>query len=215
MRNTCCGIVYENRTIGAILLDAANPNGICQTCGIVERSEEKTPTRAVAATTTTVTAKLVVAPSTMVDTRTVNISTLPTGRIFTNTGVLSSMPAGTRTIKINGTNGMVLVKKASVGDGQAQNCVGKIITIKAAKSPTDGATVLPKEMMQLLNKNTMVEAANGHKFNDNSSDSGYDEMLNEQPNANVSLLLDVNENSVNCINVVCFYLILCRNTQLI
>lgn len=80
---------------------------------------------------------------------------------------------------------MVLVQKRGEANGSS---LGKIITIKPAKSPLGGginAGALPKEMMHILNKNTMIETTNGQKFNDNSSDSGYDEMLNE-PNANVS-----------------------------
>lgn len=174
IRTTCCGSMYENRSIDALLFNTAHPSGNCPTCLSVTVSPVPTDT--------IVTAKIVAAPfsSAATDARTINVSALPFGRIYPNSGSTSS--AGTRTIKIN-TNGMVLVQKR--GD-LTTTSVGKIITLKPAKSPLGvNATVLPKEIMHIFNKNTMIEATNGHKFNDNSSDSGYDEMLNE-PNANVS-----------------------------
>lgn len=189
VRTTCCGSVYENRTIGALLLNTAHSNGACPTCCSTAVTVVAPSPPPVVVETTTVTAKIVAAP--LMDARTISLSAMPAGRIFPNGGAIAA--TGARTIKING-NAMVLVQKRR--DATTSN-VGKVITIKAAaaaaavKSPLDGsgAAVAPKEMMHILNKNTMIEATNGHKFNDNSSDSGYDEMLHE-PNANVSFVLN-------------------------
>lgn len=182
VQTTCCGSMYENGSIGALLFNTVHPNGTCPTC-LASTVQPVLPA-------TTITAKIVAAPlsavttSTVTDTRAISVSTLPSGRLYPNSGSISA--TGTRTIKIN-TNGMVLVQKR--GEVNASSSLGKIITIKPTKSPLgiNATAVLPKEMMQIFNKNTMIEATNGHKFNDNSSDSGYDEMLHE-PNAIVSSL---------------------------
>lgn len=205
-KRTCCGLVYEHRLIGAVLLDAKQwRRDNCTVHGANGHSllSDVEAQDLSAATTTTVLTKTIGSNSTASLSDNILASGGPT--------IVSS--AGGRKIKLT-TNAIQFLKRATVvSNGRSvvstseesiaktattpaatRGLLGKIITIKtgsvmAASVATAGtapvltaATAATAANPSTAPVSAVATEANGHKFNDNSSDSGYDEAMLQEPN---------------------------------
>lgn len=197
-KRTCCGLVYEHRLIGAVLLDAKQwRRDSCTVHGanghsllMVVESQDLS-----ASTTTTVLTK----------TTGSNSSASLSDNILASGGPTIVSSAGGRKIKLT-TNAIQFLKRASVvSNGRSvvstseesiaktattpaatRGMLGKIITIKTgsviAASVATAGTPATAANPPTAPVSAVATEANGHKFNDNSSDSGYDEAMLQEPN---------------------------------
>lgn len=175
---TCCGIVYEHQLYGAVVLDCEQwrreqcaHHGRKAIADVV--AYEKAPV--IEQTRVLLPATI---PSSVASKTALTTKSVPTSSVAT---IISS--AG-RKIKLT-TNAVQFLKKAGSVRGQAvaaapmvvpssansTNLLGKIITIKT----TGAISAIALRSISAVETSTT-------KFNDNSSDSGYDEAMLQEPN---------------------------------
>lgn len=170
-RNTCCGVVYENATINAVILDSNMFNNKCTI-------------HSIGAATTAPTTSLNYTKMTTIRPQPMTTTTIPprsrtiseSSRIISRTTAAAGPPS----------RGMITKSTSSAPKPSSAMLLAARNLVNSKMSATDRMAGPTSKLLSNRNgtaisvSDKLIDATLiGNKCNDNSSDSGYDEILQE------------------------------------
>lgn len=184
---TCCGLVYEHRHLGAVIVDMVHWRREHCVYHKPAISDPQTKTPDASAPTTGVGEDDRTTPTPVSETATLTIASSVGRKIkLTSNAVqlLKKATVGHVAVAVAASTSAVAMAVSSAPTAPAAtttavqpnaggSLLGKIITIKAGSATVVNAVGTGVGL---------IAADQGHKFNDNSSDSGYDEAMLHEPN---------------------------------